>query len=772
MRIPTSTYRLQLTEEFGFRAAADIVPYLARLGIGDVYLSPILQAAPGSTHGYDTADPTRLDERLGTRADFDALSAALQAHDMGLLLDIVPNHMAAHTANPWWWDVLEHGPDSEHAETFDIDWAKGLGRLLLPVLGGPLEGVLEAGELSVVDGQLAYYDNRFPLAPGTEQISDLRALVDAQHYELADWREQATRLNYRRFFDVAGLVGVRVELPHVFDATHALVLDLIREGHVTGLRVDHVDGLRDPRAYLERLQRAARAASGRDEPFYVVVEKILAPDELLPESWPIAGMTGYQFLDAADGLFVDRDGVERIQERYREVVGTVDTFDEVVERAKLRTIRDLFWGELGALAARLAPLSLEPGNDDAHRRMRDTLALVTAELPVYRTYIDANGATPLDRAVLERVLTAAAQHPGSDPESLAVIAAALRDDREFAVRWQQFSGPVTAKSVEDTAFYRYYAVPARNEVGVHPGTEPGSSVGAFHWITGRRGRVWPHQLNASSTHDTKRSEDVRARMMALLSRPDEWADTVADWLDRFDAPDRNDGWMVASTLVGAWPLDEERLHEYILKAVREEKVHSSWTSPDEEYEASICAFGERLRTSGEVEGVVDAVRARGERNSLAAVTLKLLAPGVPDIYQGTEVESLTLVDPDNRRPVDYARLQELLTADDEPDKLRLTRTLTHARRMHADLFAHGDYLPLRSEVPGTIAFARRYEGAWLVVAVPIAGYVDSASGGLDLPAGAPTAWQHVVTGAAVDLTAPLTDQLAHWPVLVAFGWAR
>ncbi|MCZ4495535.1 MAG: malto-oligosyltrehalose synthase, partial [Thermoleophilia bacterium] len=768
MPVPCSTYRLQMTAEFGFVEALATLPYLERLGVTDVYCSPLLRAAPGSTHGYDVADPTTLDPRLGTDAEFIAFSDELQSRGMGLVLDIVPNHMAASTANPWWRDVLGRGEESAYADHFDIDWAAGAGRLLLPVLGAPLAEVLAAGELHVDGDELAYHEHRYPLRAGSDKLATIAEVVDAQHYELADWREQARRLNYRRFFDITGLVGVRVELPHVFRDVHARILELVAEGRVTGLRVDHVDGLRDPRGYLEQLATAARAASGRDEPFYILVEKILAEDEVLPPDWPVAGTTGYHFLDACDGLFVDSDGAEQIAERYAAVTAHEQGFDDIVASAKLRTMREAFWGELGRLARHIVgDDAVDLGDDEGElRRVRDALAVVTAQLPIYRTYVDARGRSAEDQRVIAHALAGAAANPGVDPLALAQVGRALQEDLELTLRWQQFSGPVTAKSVEDTAFYRYYAVPARNEVGAHP-SHPAAAVGSFHWLLGQLAQEWPHSMNASSTHDTKRSEDVRARLMVLTERPDWWADLVEEWLERFAAPDANDGWMVASTLVGAWPLDGARLAQYVRKALREEKERTSWTDPDESYESAVLAFGERLRTSGEVEQAVAKIAAEGECNSLAATALKLFAPGVPDTYQGTEVESLTLVDPDNRQPVDFAALDALLDSADAPSKLRLVSAALRARREHRELFRDGSYLPVRHTGVGVVAYARQLGDTWALVAVPRPGFQAGASAVLELPDGAPTTWRHVVTGADVDLAGrPAAELLSGFPVLM------
>ncbi|MCW2920831.1 MAG: malto-oligosyltrehalose synthase [Thermoleophilia bacterium] len=765
MRAPASTYRLQMTAEFGFDAAREVVPYLHRLGVTDAYLSPILRAAPGSTHGYDVVDPTMLDPRLGTRAEFDALSNELRAHDMGLLLDIVPNHMAASTANPWWRDVLEHGEGSKYAGHFDIDWSANEGRLLLPVLGGALEQVLEAGELSVDGEELAYYDHRWPLAPGSADAADIREVVAAQHYELADWREQARRLNYRRFFDITDLVGVRVEQPHVFDDVHRLLLELVAEGRVTGVRVDHVDGLLDPRGYLEQLQAALREASGQpDEAFYVVVEKILAPHEPLPETWPIAGTTGYEFLDVCDGLFVDPHGAEQVAEVYADVAESRVPFDEVVAQAKLRIVREYFWGELGRLARHIAG-----ADSDEERRLRDAIAVVTAQLPVYRTYVDEHGRTPADTTTIERALADAAAVEGVDALALARVAEALRTDTEFTMRWQQFSGPVTAKSVEDTAFYRYWAVPARNEVGAHP-SHPSTAIGTFHWLAAERAAHWAGSLNASSTHDTKRSEDVRARMLVLTEEPTWWANLVERWLDELDAPDRTDGWMVASTLVGAWPVEPDRLEAYVRKALREEKLRTRWTDPDEAYEASVIGFGERLRASGEVEAVVERIAERARRNSLAATALRLFAPGVPDIYQGSEVEFLALVDPDNRRPVDFTRLDGLLDGEGSGpegsalDKLQIVAAGLRARRDDSDLFRLGAYVPVRIDAPGTLAFARRHEKRWALAAVALPGFVAGSQSRIELPEEAPRTWRNIVTGERIEIAespiGELLEQLA------------
>jgi (1->4)-alpha-D-glucan 1-alpha-D-glucosylmutase len=558
----------------------------------------------------------------------------------------------------------------------------------------------------------------------------------------------------------------------VFDDLHRLVLELVAAGLVTGIRVDHVDGLLDPRGYLERLQRELRAARGGDpdEPFWVVVEKILAPGEQLPASWPVAGTTGYEFLDACDGLFVDADGADAVVEHYAELVEQPHGFEQIVADAKLRIVRELFWGELGGLARGVAASDGAPCDEAEERRLRDALAVVTAALPVYRTYVDQHARSAEDQQRIEDALAAAAAHHGVDPLALARVGRALREDDALTMRWQQFSGPVTAKSVEDTAFYRWYAVPARNEVGAHP-AHPAGAAGSFHWLCAARAERWPGSLNASSTHDTKRSEDVRARMLVLTEHPVEWSRTVEGWIDRFDAPDRTDGWMVASTLVGAWPIDAGRLAQYVTKAVREEKLRTSWTDPDAEYERRIVEFAERLRTSGEIEPVVERIAERGRRNSLAATALRLFAPGVPDVYQGSEVEFLALVDPDNRRPVDHTRLDALLEDAIEygaaPDKLRLVSACLRARRANVELFGDGDYLPIRVDMPGVLAFARRSGDDWALLAVPLPGFQPDSTAVLARPADAPERWRHLVTLEEVrPFETPLAELLRAFPVLV------
>jgi malto-oligosyltrehalose synthase len=812
-RVPTSTYRLQLREEFGFARAAALAPYLAALGVGDVYASPILASASGSAHGYDGIDPTRIDDERGGEDGFRALVEAVHAHELGLLVDIVPNHLATSEQNGWWWDVQRDGRRSPHAATFDIDWdAPGLdGRLLLPVLGGPLADVLAAGELTLDRDDprgpvVRYYDRAFPVAPGTESLP-IAGLVAAQHYELADWRDGPERINYRRFFDITDLVSLHQENPAVFDATHRAILALVADGSITGLRVDHVDGLADPAGYLAQLHAAAPG-------LYVVVEKILAADEDLPESWPVAGTTGYEFLDAIGSVLVDARGASELDALFARVTGVETPFHEIALAAKREVLAASFPGDVHAVARTLD----EPTDGDIA-----AITAITVELDVYRTY-GGNG-VPFDDADRARVAGAIDRARTADPDAvLDRVGGILLDGASPTVRrWQQLTGPVAAKGVEDTAIYRYPALVSRDEVGGDPGAAP-LTVSALHRRLAARARAWPGALTPLSTHDTKHSEDTRARIGVLASLAGGYASVVERLVAFHDdarlevsgrlAPSRVDELVLYQNLLGAWPLDDaelgefrERIAAYMAKAAHEEKLRTSWTDPDEAYEAALARFAERAidTFAGDeipgLRGLRDAVAWYGALDGLSQAVLRLTVPGVPDIYQGCELWNLSLVDPDNRRPVDWERRARLLDAiaparppsleiaadalahwRDGRIKLLVTARGLHLRRALPALFHAGDYRPLpvsgvRAE--HVIAFARRHEDAWVVVVVPRlpvglapvgAPPVGRAVWGdtdVSLPDGAPAEYANALTGetvAAVEGRLALDDALATVPV--------
>ena len=753
---------------------------------------------PGSPHGYDIIDPTRFNPELGGADGFDALASDLKRRSMGLLLDTVPNHMVAGSQNAWWADVLEHGRDSEWAAFFDIDWSAG-GKVVLPVLGGPLAEVLAGDELQVEsDGDrswLRYHDRRFPLRSGTD-TSSLEDALSRQHYVLTHWREGVAKLNYRRFFDVNDLAGVRQEDEHVFNATHALVRQLLDKGSVSGLRIDHIDGLYDPAAYLQRLADIAPNA-------YLLVEKVLAGDEELPESWPVEGTTGYEFLNAANSLFVDPDGLEALRDAYVRFTGRSQSFAEVVFEAKRQVARELFPVELarlardlGALAERLAP---DLGEDD----LKDAIVATAAAFPVYRTYVAGLTVSQRDRDVVERALAAARGRISASAAIDALGRVLLLDVPEaqrtaaldFVMRWQQFTGPLAAKGLEDTALYRYNVLVSMNEVGANPDGPRPMSIAVFHEFSGRRLARTPHALNATATHDTKRGEDVRARLNVLSELAGEWAERQRGWSEITSglrlvvegeiAPAPNDETLVYQTLVGAWPLDDrelpefrERLRAYVIKAAREAKEHTSWLDPNQEYERALTGFAEALFDS---QPFLDAFLPFQRRiaelsvtNSLAQVVLKIASPGVPDVYQGTEFWDLSLVDPDNRRPVDFEKRARLLNelAQLEPSadfarglleswqdgriKLYVTHRVLSFRRDNAALFSVGEYVPL--EVTGeyadnVLAFARQDGDSWAIAAVPrltahLGALLVGESWGdtrIQVPLGAPAAWRNVLT---------------------------
>ena len=738
MRLPASCYRLQLSSEFTLDDARRAAPYLCDLGVGDMYLSPILAARPGSTHGYDVCDPSRVNPELGGIEALERLSAELRRLGLGLLVDVVPNHQAADHRNPWWWDVLLRGRESAWAHAFDIEWdAPGAnGRLVLPLLGSSREDAVAGGDLRLVeeDGEarIAYFDGRYPVA-GTAG-GDLDAVLAAQHYRLEDWRTGVP--NYRRFFDIADLPAVAVEHDDVFAATHGEIVRLVQAGIVTGLRIDHIDGLRDPAEYLGRLRDATGGA-------YVVVEKILARDESLPAGWATVGTTGYEFLALAGGLFVDPDGFARMKAVHRRLTGQPTQFEDIAEAAKRAALEEMLAPDLARVVG-TAPAGVGRG------AVRD----LTATLDVYRTYIGDGDAGPADAARLQ----AAGERAGGNAEALAAAIARPSDElRPFVARWQQLTGPAAAKGVEDTALYVDAALLARNEPGCAPDWPCADAVELHARLAERAGG---HPLNATSTHDTKRSEDVRMRISALSELADDWEAAFARWHEgnaplrrRPDAaPDANEEWLLYQTLVGAWPIDIHRVRQFVLKALREAKVHTSWAAPDEAYEADVFAFAEAILDSpeftGDLAAFTDRCAAIGARNSLALLVLKLAAPGVPDIYWGNEDWDLSLVDPDNRRPIDFAARAE--EGASRSDKIAVTRAGLALRRRDPELFAHGTYVPV--EVAGrhpdrAVAFARVHETRWALAAVSrltatLDGWADTR---LVLPDGAPERWHDALT---------------------------
>ena len=705
-----STYRVQLSRAFPFAAARAVVPYLADLGVSHLYTSPILRARTGSTHGYDVVDPTQVAPELGGEAGLRELVAVLRAAGMGLVVDLVPNHMATSNESPWWVETLRRGPAAEAARVFDIDWEAGGGRVRLPVLGGPLDQV--ADQVRIEGGWVVYHEHRFPLAPGTDRL-------DQQHYELVDWRRAAVDLNYRRFFAVNELIGVRQEDPEVYRMTHATTLRLAAEGLVDGVRVDHIDGLADPAAYLRRLAASV--------PF-VVVEKILEDGERLPD-WPVAGTTGYEFLAVADGVLVDRAAAGAFAEGYRELTGDDPDPAAVAVACKREWLERDFGAEVAGVARHL------PGDRDANRAAVVELA---AHLPVYRTYVTTT-VSDGDRAVLAEA--AAAARPALSPAGAAALdrlVAALTLELpapEAVRRFQQLSGPAMAKGVEDTALYRDTRLVARNEVGGNLGRF-GRPAAELHQANAEREARWPESMVATSTHDTKRGEDVRARLAVLSECPDRWWPLAGRWTGRLGAGvDPADALLLWQTMAGAWPLERERCLAYMEKAVREAGLHTTWTDPDPAYERALRdlvdrAYADRALLAG-LEELVAEIAPAGRVKAAALALLRLTSPGVPDTYQGSETEQLVLVDPDNRRPAPF-------TADDSL-KFRVTRTALRLRRDRPDLFT--GYRALGAP-EGLVAFTRG-DDHLAVVVTRLTGRAGS-TGLVDLPSGS---WHDLLSGA-------------------------
>ncbi len=853
------TYRVQLRPGFGFREAAGIVGYLARLGVSHLYTSPYLAAAPGSTHGYDVVDHRRVNEELGGDEGHEALRERLRDAGLAQLVDIVPNHMAIdRPENEWWWDVLENGRSSRYASYFDVDWdppeSKLRDTVLLPVLSDHYGRILESGALRVErDGhtfRIRYGDRTYPCSPKTldriladaglddlaldaaslpsseqddeasiadrherkellareigqrcESDPDIARELDAaverlnadhealddllsrQNYRLAYWRVASQELDYRRFFDITDLVALRLEREHVFRATHELVLDWAREGRIDGIRVDHPDGLRDPEEYFERLAAGAPRA-------WLVGEKILQADETLPESWPIAGTTGYDFCALASGLFVDPAGESPLTELYAEVTGERRPYREVLYEAKHDVMRTSLAADLERLTVFFVRIC------EGRRRYRDytrpdlraVLRETVACFPVYRSYVRAENSVvrPADEAVIEEAI-AEARTRRSDLDGelfellrdILLLRIAGPNEAGLVMRLQQFMSPVMAKGAEDTAFYRYSRLVALNEVGGEPGRF-GTTLAAFHRHNARIQARWPETLLETSTHDTKRAEDVRLRIALLSQDPAGWAEAVRRWQaltqhHRMDAlPDGETEYLLYQTLVGAYPLSEERALAYMEKAMREAKRRTSWVQPDEVYESAVRVFVEgALRDTAFTEDLgafAERLVAPAREASLALTLLKLTSPGIPDLYQGSELWDLSLLDPDNRRPVDFVARERLLAevermgpadalarTDEGATKLFLIRRALALRARRDAAFA-GAYRPLCAagrRGDDVVAYARGDE----VVAVAPRFTLDRGDWGdtrLPLPAGR---WRDVLSGRETDGGEARLDEL-------------
>ena len=946
-RIPISTYRIQFHKDFRFLDCRDIVSYLHELGIGALYSSPRFRARRGSSHGYDVASPLRVNSELGTDEEFDDLCAKLRHYGLGLILDIVPNHMAASHENPWWMDVLENGPSSPYAHYFDIDWHPATSkasflqenRILLPVLGNLYGNVLKNGEISVGLDEtgffLRYYERKIPLAPrsygtilevclerirrdlgplhpaGTEieqvqqvvheiphhsstepagmqrrlhqgQIARQRVftlyrdhlesrlaidaalrhlstdcdrlhqLLEDQAYRMAYWKIAFEEINYRRFFDINDLVCLRVEEEDVFLAHHHVVFQLVAEGKVTGLRVDHVDGLHDPEGYLERLQNAAGAAAA-ERPVYVVVEKIQGREEPLPRPWQVCGTTGYDFVNVLNGIFIEPAGLDAMEAAYSRITGETLPFAEVCYARNKQVMWKLFAGEVNALGHHLGRLAARDrgARDVPLSELMGVLVEVTACLPVYRTYIRGVEISARDRGYLERTLQLARRRTTDvligDPAFEFMRRVFFLDpppyDRElqseylrFVMRWQQFTGPVMAKGLEDTAFYVHNSLISMNEVGGDPLREaPPADLAAFHRFQQKRLASWPYSMNATSTHDTKRGEDVRARINVLTEIPGQWDEHLLRWqrlnqkhksiVNGIAVPTPGEEVLLYQTLVGAWPLDPAdeadfpaRIREFLVKAVREAKTYSGWIRQDEAHENALFRFAETIFHDAPGSFLPDFLRFQrkiawhGWLNSLSQVVIKITVPGVPDFYQGSELWELSLVDPDNRRPVDFRkrirmlekirqeqsdhlpRLLKCLLSNwkDGAVKLYLTDKALAFRRANSQVYLDGSYLPLETTGPNggnVCAFAREKDGVWSITVAPRftaklvptgrlpvgpAAWRDTL---LLLPEGAPDIWRNVMTeerltaspSPAGHKVLPLGDLLKRFPVALLIG---
>lgn len=775
MNIPSATYRIQFRNGMTFDRAAALVPYLQQLGISHLYASPIFTATTGSTHGYDVTNANEIEPEIGGREGFDRMVSALKQAGLGLILDIVPNHMAASLENSWWRDVIEHGESSRYAHYFDINWSR---RLTLPFLGDDFATVLENGEISIrPDPQtgrpaLAYFDNFYPLTPASWQgreaevlaLTDKSAIAELheqQPWRLMSWRDAPHDLSYRRFFEITGLAGVRVEDKEVFDDAHRLILELVHSGIVDGLRVDHVDGLADPKGYLERLRQEAGPEC------YITVEKILGEGEQLPADWPVSGTTGYEFIAALSEALVDGSKISELRQAYDQLVGKPVDMQAELRSAKLLMADRNFEGEFTTLLKLAMAVASDDGAALEEKAVRAALRELLVAFPVYRTYGTPEGLTAADSDLLQKITRRIATSKSApDPEALNFLTRILSDDVAqqasaeaalFRTRFQQLTGPLMAKSVEDTLFFRQNMELALNEVGAEPIPRT-FSLDRFHKEMTTRLETQPDALSGTSTHDTKRGEDARARLYTLTEAPARWAECIARWrkMNQAEISQLEDGpapkpaveWMLYQALAGAWPVMlqpddssglkalEERFLAFVEKALREAKLRTDWADSNEVYEEAVFSYARNLLSPANHTFLQDFTQAMqpfiqaGLVNSLTQTVVKLTAPGVPDIYQGSEGLNFSLVDPDNRREPDFTQLAQQLSSPvaftqehwlSGQLKQQIIATHLQLRQQKRALFRRGDYLPLTAagkRAENVLAFARAEGDEAVIVIAP------------------------------------------------------
>ena len=773
--IPRATYRIQFHKDFPFAAAAKLAPYLADLGISHIYSSPILTARAGSMHGYDVVDHTEINPDLGGQAAFAEMATALKAAGIGIIVDIVPNHMAVGGAdNSWWLDVLENGPASRYAHFFDIDFDSPIpnlkGKVLAPFLGDTYEAVLQSGDLKVIRDEalgklvIAYHHHRFPIRPQDrnsvaadlpryDDPQQLHALLEQQNFVLAWWRTAGDQINWRRFFDVTELAALRIEQADVFEAVHAKVFELYGNGLIDGVRVDHVDGLSDPAAYCRSLRArlndlgAARASSA---PAYILVEKILAPSETLPTTWNVDGTTGYDFMNQVSALQHDPAGEQILTDFWAELSGRAPDFETEELAAREEMLRTGFDHQLAATAAAFYEIAQGVGSRDlTAQSIHRALVHIIRHLRVYRTYATGFPGSPPPGEALAAALAAARDEAPAEILGLDFVAETLASAtaNKAVRRFNQLTAPVAAKAVEDTAFYRYGRLLSRNDVGFDPG-RLALSIDTFHDAVHQRAASYPAAMLTTATHDHKRGEDIRARLAVLSEMADAWRVEVTSWFTLNDAirpPGlaADDEYQLYQTLVGMWPLTDtdfmdlrERVSAWRIKSLREAKLRSSWAQPDADYEAANIGFIEAALSpekSGPflavLQDFVRKIAPAGVLNSLTQIILRLTLPGIPDMFQGTEFWDLSLVDPDNRRPVDFERrIGPLRDFDNKTDwmnpsiKQRVAAQLLRLRANEPHLFAEGDYRPLAVEgarKDHVIAFTRHHGGSELIVVAAI-----------------------------------------------------